>query len=748
MKTAKVTTRRHRVFMHLPFTMQQVELVLAIIVFTLGQNLWAVAAGANPDITPPSVPTGLSMAARSATSIDLSWTASTDDVAVAGYHVFRGGTQVGDVTTNAFSDTSLSPNTGYSYTVSAYDAVPNESAQSSVLVASTLADTLPPSVPTNVHQTGQTTSSITIAWNPSPDNVATTGYEIYRNGSLVKSQAGTTFTDTGLAVYSGYTYNVLAYDAARNASNLSPTLFTSTAQDVTPPSVPDNLHKTSSTISSITLAWDASTDDVGVSGYKVYRDGTLVGSPGGTSFTDSGLSVSSSYTYTVKAADAAGNVSAVSAPYSTSSSNDTTAPSTPTNLHTTSVLDTSIALAWNGSTDDVAVTGYKVYRNGTLIGTTAASTTSITDSGLSPVTNYTYTVRAFDAAGNVSPNSAALSTTTAYDTTAPSVPANLGSPSQTDTSISLTWDTATDNVGVDGYDVYRGGTLITTTYTTNYTDSGRLVNTNYTYRVRAHDASGNNSAQSIPFSINTLPDAVAPTSPVNLASTNQTTTTISIGWDVATDDVAVTGYKVYRDSVYIGTTAGTTYNDASLRYNTSYHYTVTAVDANPNESPASNTLTVSTLPDTVAPLVALTAPAAGNNQLTFAVSATASDDLDLSRVEFYADSTRIATLYSAPFSFNWNSYAVHNGSRVITAKAFDVTGNYASSAVTINVTNPPPAIVGDLNGDHKVNIFDLSTLLSHWNKSGAGDFNNNGKVDIFDLSVLLSHFGNDNSNYN
>lgn len=739
---------KHRVLMHLPFMMHRVELVVAVIVLTLGQNLWAVAVGANPDITPPSVPTGLSMAARSATTIDLTWTASTDDVGVVGYHVFRGGAQVGDVTTNAFSDSGLSPNTGYSYTVSAYDAIPNESAQSSALVASTLADTLPPSTPTNVHQTGQTTSSITIAWNASPDNVATTGYEIYRNGSLVRSQAGTTYTDTGLAVYTGYTYNVLAYDAAHNASNLSPTLFTSTAPDVTAPSVPDNLHKTGSTISSITLAWDASTDDVGVAGYKVYRDGVLVGSPGGTTFTDTGLSVSSSYTYTIKAADAAGNVSAASAPYSTSSSSDTTAPSTPTNLRTTSVLDTSIGLAWNASTDDVAVTGYKVYRNGTLIGTTAAGTTSFTDSGLSPVTNYTYTVRAFDAAGNVSPNSAALSTTTAYDTTAPSVPANLGSPSQTDTSISLTWDAATDNVGVDGYDVYRGGTLITTTYTTNYTDSGRAVNTNYTYRVRAHDASGNNSAQSIPFSVNTLPDAVAPSNPTNLTSNAQTTTSVSLMWDPATDDVAVTGYRVYRDGTLVGSTASTAYTDTGLHYNTTYHYTVSAVDANPNESLASNTLTTNTLPDTVTPTVSLTAPPAGNNMLTFTISATASDDLDLNRVEFYADSTRIATIYSAPFSFNWNSYAVHNGGRTITAKAFDATGNYASSAVVINVTNPPPPIVGDINGDHKVNVLDLSALLSHWNRPGSGDFNNNGKVDIFDLSVLLSHFGNDNSNYN
>ncbi|MDB5169466.1 MAG: hypothetical protein JWO41_822 [Candidatus Saccharibacteria bacterium] len=735
--------------MHLPFTMFHIEALVMIVVVTIGQNLWAVAAGANPDITPPSVPANVAMSGRSATTIDLTWTNSTDDVGVIGYHVFRGATQVGDVATNAFSDTNLAPNSSYNYTVTAYDAVPNESAASSPLTASTLADTSPPSIPSNVHQTGQTTSSITIAWNASSDNVATTAYEIYRNGNLVKTQAATSFTDTGLAVYSGYTYRVLALDAANNPSSLSPTLFAGTAADTTPPSVPDHIHKTGSTISTIDLAWDASTDDVGVAGYRVYRDGSLVGSPGGTTFTDTGLSVAGNYTYTIKAVDSTGNPSAFSTPYSTSSSSDTTPPGTPPNLHTTSVMDNAISLAWNVSSDNVATTGYKIYRNGSLVGTTTGgTTTSFTDHGLSPVTNYTYTVRAYDAANNESPDSAALPVTTAYDTTPPSAPTGLTSPSQTDTTVSLSWTASTDNVAVNGYEVYRGNTLLTTTYATNYTDTGRAVNTSYAYHIVALDSSGNPSADSAAYTVSTLTDQTAPTTPGNPQSPNQTTTGVDLAWDAASDDVAVSGYRIYRDGTFIGTSVSTMYSDPGLHYNTTYHYTVTAVDAHPNESTASVVLAISTLPDTAVPSVALTAPASGNNQLTFTISATASDDLDLNRVEFYADATRISTIYSAPFSFNWNSYAVHNGSRVITAKAYDATGNYATSSVTINVANPPPAITGDVNGDHKVNIFDLSMLLSHWNRSGAGDFNNNGKVDIFDLSVLLSHFGNDNSNYN
>lgn len=732
---------------NMPLMAQIMELVVAILVITAGQSLWSVVVGADPDITPPSVPTGLNSTGQSPTSIDLSWAASTDDTAVTGYHVYRNGVQVGSPTTTTYSDTGLTPNTSYSYTVSAYDAASNESAHSSALPQSTLADTLAPSTPSNLHQTGSTISSVSIAWNASSDNVGVVRYEIYRNGSLIRSQAGTSFTDTGLSVYTHYIYNVTAHDAANNASLLSAALGADTAPDITAPSVPDNIHKISSTVSSVTIGWDSSTDDVGVAGYRVYRNGVLVGSPGGTSFTDTGLTVNSGYTYTVTARDAAINISAESAPFATNSSADTTAPTIPTSLHSTSVMDTSIDIAWTASSDDVAVTGYKIYRGANLIGTSA--TTSFHDSGLSPATDYSYTVRAYDAASNTSVDSSALDTQTAFDTTDPSVPSNLRAATRTDTTIALAWDAASDNVGVTGYDIYRGGTLITSTTGTTFTDTSLSVNSNYTYRVRAHDNSGNNSAQSSPLNTSTLSDTIDPSSPNNLVSPAQTTTTADISWDAATDDVAVASYNVYRNGSLVTNTATTSHTDTGLHYNTHYTYTVTALDASGNESAPTAGLDVATLPDTVAPTVSLTAPSDGQSaQLTFAISALANDNLDLSRVEFYADSVLIKSLTAAPFAFNWNSYAVHNGSRTITAKAIDASGNFSSTSIHINITNPPPALLGDINGDHKVNIFDLGIMLSHWKKPGAGDLNNSGKVDIFDLSILLARYGQNNSNYN
>ena len=89
------------------------------------------------DHNAPAAPTGLTATPASASRIDLGWTASTDDVGVAGYKVFRDATQVGDVTGTSYSDTGLTDGTAYSYTVSAYDAAGNTSAPSNTATATT-----------------------------------------------------------------------------------------------------------------------------------------------------------------------------------------------------------------------------------------------------------------------------------------------------------------------------------------------------------------------------------------------------------------------------------------------------------------------------------------------------------------------------------------------------------------------------------------------------------------------------------
>jgi chitodextrinase len=184
---------------------------------------------------------------------------------------------------------------------------------------------------------------------------------------------------------------------------------------------------------------------------------------------------------------------------------DTIAPTAPT-LSASGTTQTTTNLSWSGATDNVAVTGYDVLRNGTLIGsTTTATTFAVT--GLTASTTYSFTVRAKDAANNVSPDSNSVSVTTlapVLDTTAPTAP-TLSASGTTQTTTNLSWSGATDNVAVTGYDVFRNGSLIgSTTTATTFAVTGLTASTAYTFNVRAKDAAGNVSLNSNTVSVTTL----------------------------------------------------------------------------------------------------------------------------------------------------------------------------------------------------------------------------------------------------
>lgn len=189
---------------------------------------------------------------------------------------------------------------------------------------------------------------------------------------------------------------------------------------------------------------------------------------------------------------------------------DTQAPNAPTNLTSPAQTSTSIALSWTASTDNIGVTEYEIYRGSAKVGSTP--TTSYTDTGLAADTSYSYTVKAKDAAGNLSNASNALTVKTkpnseTPDQVAPSAPSNLTSPAQTSTSITLTWTASTDNVGVVGYDIYRGGSKVGSSTTTSYSDMGLTANTSYTYTVKARDLAGNVSAASNALTVKTKTDS-------------------------------------------------------------------------------------------------------------------------------------------------------------------------------------------------------------------------------------------------
>ncbi|MCE6996603.1 fibronectin type III domain-containing protein [Saccharothrix sp. S26] len=533
------------------------------------------------------------------------------------------------------------------------DCTPVDPAQRTVLHTFTVtpaADTEAPSTPAGLTVGETTQTSVALTWAAATDNVGVTGYDVYRGTTLAVSVEGTSATVDGLAPDTEYSFTVVAKDAAGNRSSAGTpvTARTKPAPDTQAPTAPGNLASTGVTPTSVSLEWSAAGDNVGVTGYEVFNGTTSVATTTGTSATVDGLSPNTEYTFTVRARDAAGNESAPSAALTvrTIEAPDTQGPSAPANLRPTGASASSIGLAWDASTDNVGVTGYDVYRGTTLA--VSVEGTSATVDGLAPDTEYSFTVVAKDAAGNRSAPSAAVTarTQTAPDTEGPTVPTGLAVTGVTQSSVTLGWTASNDNVGVTGYDVYRGGTLGVSVEGTSATIDGLTAGTEYSFTVVAKDAAGNRSAASAAVTARTedAPDTQAPTAPSALRSTAQTQNSVTLAWDVSTDNVGVTGYEVFNGGTSVATTTGTAATVSGLSPDTEYAFTVVAKDAAGNTSARSAEVKVRTKPGQGPPVVRFGYDLSGSTRIKAAngtVPLTGGIDaaLDLSTGAFEADLT-------------------------------------------------------------------------------------------------------------
>ncbi|MBR7827887.1 fibronectin type III domain-containing protein [Actinospica sp. MGRD01-02] len=482
-----------------------------------------------------------------------------------------------------------------------------------------------PSAPVNLAATG-TASTINLSWS-APSSGTPAGYEILRDGTVIATTQSTSYTDQFLPVSSAHSYTVKAYDAAGDTSPASAAAAASTTNgtDTTAPTVPTNVTSSKVTGDSATLTWKQSSDDTGVAGYDIYRNGSLIGSTTFTTYTDLELAGNTSYQYTIKAYDPAGNLSAPSSPanVTTGASETTAAPGAPTALASPSQTGSAIDLSWTAPTNTGAgIAGYDIYRNGTLVGTTteteqgtagSPSPTIYTDTGLNPGTSYTYTVAAFDAAGDTSAQSGSVSATTVAvsgggGSSSPSVPTGLTSTSQTDSSIGLSWSSSTAGSGgsVAGYDIYRNGTKVGTSTSTTYTDSGLNASTSYTYTVDAYDTAGDTSAQSSSITASTTAvtcnSCTPPSTPGGVTADQETSGSVQISWSASTagSGGSVAGYDVYRNGTKVGTSTSTTYTDSGLNASTSYTYTVDAYDTGGDTSAQSGGIGAATTASGVA----------------------------------------------------------------------------------------------------------------------------------------------------
>jgi len=507
------------------------------------------------DTQAPTTPTGLTATTQLGAQVSLSWTASTDNVAVTGYRIERcQGTscstfaQIATSGATSFTDSGLSALASYTYRVRASDAVGNLSGYSSTATAtagasaayvqsssatyygtvSSLQATFPSA------QASGDLNVVVIAWSDSTSNVTSITDS---SGNTYQLAAGP-MRSTGLATQAiYYAKNITGAAAGTNVVSVAldgdvaypdlriveySGLDTSTPVDAAAGAAGSGTMTDSGSLTT-TNAHDLLFSSNYVSSGSVYSGtgfttrfftafGSLVedeilnstGSYRGVApQTDTGWWIMQAVAF--KAANGGGG-----------GGGDTSPPTAPGALTATVASSSQINLTWSASSDNVGVTSYLLERCQGASCTTFAqiatpTTTSYSDSGLSASTSYTYRVRATDAAGNLSGYSAVATATTSSsgggggggDTDPPTAPSGLSAGALSGSQIGLSWSASMDNVGVTGYLLERCQGASCTAFAqiaspsaTSYTDSGLARSKTYRYRVRATDAAGNLSGYS------------------------------------------------------------------------------------------------------------------------------------------------------------------------------------------------------------------------------------------------------------
>ena len=190
------------------------------------EDTWGIYTG--NDTESPTTPINITANNITTYSVDLSWDASTDNIAVTSYDIYVDGNLASNTTNTNITLDNLESNTSYSISVVAKDIVNNESNQSTPINVFILEDTEAPSIPTNIQVSNQTTSSFVISWDASTDNTAVTAYDLYLDNNFEVTTSQTNYTITNLDSDTSYSVQISAKDKAGNQSALSSPINAST----------------------------------------------------------------------------------------------------------------------------------------------------------------------------------------------------------------------------------------------------------------------------------------------------------------------------------------------------------------------------------------------------------------------------------------------------------------------------------------------------------------------------------------
>jgi len=532
----------------------------------------------NQDTQAPTIPGNISVNVVNSTQVDVSWTNSIDNTGVAGYTIYRDGVAIGNVSSGStsFQDSDLFPEMTYSFTVDAYDLAGNNSGQSEPVVVSTppLPGTIMYSVESDAYVSSVNTTSnygraTTLRMDASPDVHSYLRF-------VVQGLAGNPIESARLQIFSNTTSSL--------GFNVKEVLDNSWSKYLMNYNNAPELGNLISSSGSIT------------SGSWVELDVTsFVSGEGVFSF---GLDTTSSSAMSVASRESGMNSALLLIDLQLNGA-DNLPPTTPSGLAASLNMNPlSVGLSWSPSIDNVGVAGYSIYRNGEHLSDVSGDTLTFIDSTVLPLSDYIYTVTAYDLAGNYSPVSDAVSLSTP-ENQPPSVPNDLSAIVNETGAARISWTASTDNVAVTGYTLYRDDVVLTTLTSSDlsYIDTTVTTGFSYSYSVDAFDQAGNRSERSISVFLN-IADNQSPSTPSGLSASIVGTFQVELSWNPSSDNVEVIGYSVLRNGISIDTVTGTTltYTDSSVSPNVEYTYTIAAFDQAGNHSTESDPVIVS-VPD-------------------------------------------------------------------------------------------------------------------------------------------------------
>src|SRR3989339_582837 len=662
---------------------------ILLLIFLVQNTYLPTIIYAEGDTQPPTAPKSLKATSRTSATSTLAWSESTDNVGVTGYEIYRNGQIIGTATPDnlTYTDNGLSGTTTYIYSIKAFDAELNKSQQSNVINVTTLDGEIP-TPPSNLTILSKSTTSVTLGWSDSTDNIGIKYYKILRNNVVIEDTKELTITDNNLLPGTLYTYIVRAYDDAGNKADSTISVTTGG------PTPPKTLKLVAKTGNSITLSWIKGEGEDIPFGYIIYRDGINIANTSELTFIDIGLLTSKTYIYSVVAYDNFGNYSTKSNSIIATTKDDVP-PIISENFVVTSKTKTSVTLEWTASTDNIGVELYYIYRDNVLINST--KNLEYTDNNLISGTSYIYKIRAFDGT-----NYSDFKTVTAL-TDGLTIPIKVAILSRTETSIKLKWTKVLGNVDIAGYEIYRNGVLIGTSETESYTDQGLTKGTAYSYTIKSYDTSLNKSNPSVSvvlstIGFSTLVDTQSPSIPMNLIVLSKTNEDVTLGWDASTDNVGVIYYRIYRNNVLIGNTTLLSFTDANIATGTTYTYMVRPYDAKNNYSQTA--INVTTLGAVIPTGLKILLNTGSSILLGWTANSTETEGY-----EIYRDDVAIGTVEGHD-KISYSDNSVTTGvTYVYTVKAYDINGNRSPASTLLKVIakdNIPPSEPNNFHSTEQV----------------------------------------------